>query len=200
MPIRKPRYTMQHSISADLPIPVIRWPAGWWSGNKQPYADRDSFPPIEDLRYRKKESMVLASIDFRLALRSAKRLWILDNYFDDKYGADFLADALLDSRLEELRIIGMTNINESQAKQRLEDLLEILELNAEGYVPVVEWRQSSTRESEVAIHDRFAVIDDELWHFGSTVGGAHRSINAYSRGWNATTTGAIEFFNELWKR
>lgn len=48
------------------------------------------------------------------------------------------------------------------------------------------------------IHDRFAVIDDELWHFGATVGGFHASVNAASRGWPAGATGAIEFFELAW--
>lgn len=48
------------------------------------------------------------------------------------------------------------------------------------------------------IHDRFAVIDDELWHFGATVGGFHASVNAASRGWPAGAVGAIEFFELAW--
>jgi len=49
------------------------------------------------------------------------------------------------------------------------------------------------------LHDRFAIIDDELWHFGATVGGFHSSVNAVSRGWRASEHGAIEFFEFLWK-
>ncbi|MDR3392771.1 MAG: hypothetical protein P4L77_13670 [Sulfuriferula sp.] len=48
------------------------------------------------------------------------------------------------------------------------------------------------------IHDRFAIVDDELWHFGATVGGLHASVSAASRGWRATDHGAIEFFEEIW--
>lgn len=49
------------------------------------------------------------------------------------------------------------------------------------------------------IHDRFAIVDDELWHFGATVGGLHASVNAASRGWRAEDHGAIEFFEEIWR-
>lgn len=59
----------------------------------------------------------------------------------------------------------------------------------------------STHLSQVFdIHDRFAVIDDELWHFGATVGGFHTSVNAASRGWPAGPTGAIKFFELAWAR
>lgn len=48
------------------------------------------------------------------------------------------------------------------------------------------------------IHDRFAIVDDELWHFGATVGGFHARVSAASRGWRATDHGAISFFEEIW--
>jgi hypothetical protein len=48
------------------------------------------------------------------------------------------------------------------------------------------------------IHDRFAIIDDELWHFGATVGGFHAKVSAASRGWRASDHGAIEFFKMAW--
>lgn len=50
------------------------------------------------------------------------------------------------------------------------------------------------------IHDRFAIIDDELWHFGATVGGFHTSVNAASRGWSAVDSGAIAFFELAWNK
>lgn len=49
------------------------------------------------------------------------------------------------------------------------------------------------------IHDRFAIIDDELWHFGGTVGGFNSKLSVASRGWDATKLNAIEFFNEVWQ-
>lgn len=48
------------------------------------------------------------------------------------------------------------------------------------------------------IHDRFAIIDDELWHFGGTVGGLHAHVSAASRGWRAADHGAIKFFEDIW--
>ncbi len=50
------------------------------------------------------------------------------------------------------------------------------------------------------IHDRFAIVDDELWHFGATVGGFHASVNAASRGWSAVDSGATAFFKLAWDK
>jgi hypothetical protein len=47
-------------------------------------------------------------------------------------------------------------------------------------------------------HDRFAIIDDELWHWGANVGGTHHEVNAYSRGWPVHETGAVAYFERLW--
>ena len=33
------------------------------------------------------------------------------------------------------------------------------------------------------IHDRFAIMDNEIWHFGSTLGGHMKQLTAFSRGW-----------------
>lgn len=49
------------------------------------------------------------------------------------------------------------------------------------------------------IHDRFAIIDNELWHFGATVGGLHNKVNAATRGWDADFHDAIRFFEIVWK-
>jgi hypothetical protein len=48
------------------------------------------------------------------------------------------------------------------------------------------------------VHDRFAVVDDELWHFGGTAGGFHAAVSAASRGWRAADHGALDFFEEIW--
>ena len=57
----------------------------------------------------------------------------------------------------------------------------------------------SVRGGVPDIHDRYAIVDDVLWHCGATIGGLHHSINAMSYGWSARDTRAIEFFQRLWK-
>lgn len=61
----------------------------------------------------------------------------------------------------------------------------------------IEIRTHLTRECDF-IHDRFAIVDDELWHFGGTAGGFHAAVSAASRGWRAADHGAFDFFEEIW--
>lgn len=53
-------------------------------------------------------------------------------------------------------------------------------------------------------HDRFAVTDQELWHFGATVGGGYQGQTAVSRGWDDSQAQFSKFFerifNELGRR
>jgi hypothetical protein len=49
------------------------------------------------------------------------------------------------------------------------------------------------------VHDRFAIIDSELWHFGATVGGLHNLVNAATRGWDAEAHDALRFFDDAWE-
>lgn len=48
------------------------------------------------------------------------------------------------------------------------------------------------------VHDRFAIVDNELWHFGATVGGLHNLVNAATRGWDVDRHDAVRFFDAAW--
>lgn len=64
----------------------------------------------------------------------------------------------------------------------------------------IEVRTHLTHRNCNFIHDRFAIIDDELWHFGGTTDGFQATVSASSRGWRAVDHGAIDFFEEIWNK
>lgn len=45
------------------------------------------------------------------------------------------------------------------------------------------------------IHDRFAIMDQEIWHFGAAVGGMHGSLSALSRGWKDEGNALRDYFD-----
>jgi hypothetical protein len=49
-----------------------------------------------------------------------------------------------------------------------------------------------------SVHDRFALVDDDLWHFGSTVGGGYHQLSAASRGWYERAPELSRVFENLW--
>ena len=47
-------------------------------------------------------------------------------------------------------------------------------------------------------HDRYALIDQELWHFGSTVGGGYPLLSSVSRGWIGHVSDFETLFLNWW--
>ena len=91
-----------------------------------------------------------------------------------------------------------TEVQASGVLKRFQDRAQ--EINSSGRRQMkctIEVRTHITNNFDY-IHDRFAIIDDELWHFGGTTGGFHASVTAASRGWSATEHGAIKFFEMAW--
>ena len=51
-------------------------------------------------------------------------------------------------------------------------------------------------QDKLEIHDRYAILDSELFHFGSTVGGFEKHFTAYSRGWEVRKIqGLLDYLN-----
>lgn len=46
----------------------------------------------------------------------------------------------------------------------------------------------------IDVHDRFAIMDGEIWHCGAAVGGMHEAVSAVSRGWPDTNDQMKNFF------
>jgi hypothetical protein len=187
--------------------PKLMWPAGWWNdAEPAPGTDHARFLAAGECAQRADVRRRRASVEFIQALRYAERLWILDPQFDEDDGAKPLADALVDSSISQLRL--QTGSNTAAVADEWCNVFRFV-LAQQPSVPVpfrrgsprvpeVEWRTSIKLAGGLPCHDRFAIVDHELWHFGATVGGSHRSLNAFSRGWDAAAHGAVEFFGEIW--
>jgi hypothetical protein len=147
---------------------------------------------------------------FGLAVADAQeRVWIVDEYLlMPEKGKGNPADrvdkilawlplwiAASDIRLLTRRHqeVGEDDLNKFQHRAR-----EISNYTARrGNECCIQIRMHLTRDCDF-IHDRFAIVDDELWHFGGTAGGFHATVSAASRGWRAADHGAIDFFEEIW--
>ncbi len=108
---------------------------------------------------------------------------ILDPFFDLPIGLRAIWDFLPYSTATEIKIL--TTKKDSNAR-------------------IMEWltekkntRPIEIRKSAIDFHDRFAALDGELWHFGSTVGGAFPKFSATTRGWSSNEF--REVFMRLWK-
>lgn len=175
--------------------------------------DDRRFPTESDIRLRGCSEVPMPLSVFVNAVRNAvQRVWIVDEYFftsgsnnikttnhvsdickwfhKDLKATDIriLTGSHDEVSVDELSLVRMQadDINRSQPKRQT--------------VCTIAIKTNLTSGKFSYIHDRFAVIDNELWHFGGTVGGYQKKVSAVSRGWCARETGAIEFFELAWER
>jgi len=208
-------------IPATGPVPnqpaekAIYWPSAEFSAIHGSWRRRDQlvFPSEEAITTRRREAHstpprmydeTLCSTCFIDAARRAQvRIWILDPKFstDDEV---ILETIVVKADAADIRVLSETH--DERERERIAGVSEMLEqiANDRRQRPpkqvTVRWLPRLRKDDYPFLHDRFAILDDELWHFGATVGGGHKSLNAFTRGWNARETFAIRFFEDLWTR
>lgn len=113
---------------------------------------------------------------------AAKHVIFLDKRFDKRCyrmmeNYILRASKLHDANLECIDIISSEKAhkegNEIIKNLKEKKLLEKIKISRYEFI----------KEVNGLYHDRFALLDDEIWHFGSTVGGIYPGITAFSGGW-----------------
>jgi hypothetical protein len=149
-------------------------------------SDSNSFPNHFDATCRcnfsadNNEQMLLGSNTFFSKLKDIRKIVILDSYFDlialRKLETIF---SFLDRSIkrESFEIVGYP----SNLTCDKETALIINKLRA-YFVTVELWCFKSAAGPRF-VHDRFALLDSELFHFGGNVGGTQKGVTAFSYGW-----------------
>lgn len=191
-----------------LPAPSVRpqllWPSIRY-GNGIEREDATHFPDAREIRDRR--DSIKAGNEFSLrafeeAVEEAEvHVLLLDRHFD-KQGADILGGALVLSQVRKVRLLtGRGRLADADRKELESALTESCnEERHDNRRVAVRWRATLSTDSFPFLHDRFAIIDGALWHFGATVGGGHSGLTVVSGPWSATATRAIPFFKECWTR
>jgi hypothetical protein len=201
-------------IPRSLPNKAILWAAQPGHGDL-PNGDSSRFPDLNAIMARKycEEPSPLAT--FSVAVSQAlDRVWIVDPYFmqPDAGNRQQRIDQILSWLPEDRFVAGdvrfLTRSHNTNDNPGVD--LDISKQLSEHAGRINRWRDHSSgvkcsieaRYNLVQnfdhLHDRFAIIDDELWHFGATVGGFHVQVSAATRGWSAVEHGAEEFFKMAW--
>jgi hypothetical protein len=180
--------------------PRIVWPTMVLGSSEYKEGDLDWFPEEDSYRMRESRGVggAMSSV-FRGAVRVARtRIWLLDEYLlDDDKSAEKLGELFYETGAWDLKIVTADTVGAKQRAEWLQGLQTDLQTTRRDMPPQIKIYLNYKRASIPEIHDRFAVVDDTLWHCGATIGGLHKSINALTFGWSARTTRAIEFFSEL---
>ena len=182
--------------------PRLLWPSVEF-GSSPTGCDLSHFPDMERVRYRHQLStngMDLALSAFDAAVsQSQHSVLVLDPHFD-KAGVNALAPALASSHASDIRLLtGRGDVSEDERELLKETLMQYLNMDRPPHRSAeVRWSTELDRRRFPFLHDRFAIVDAALWHFGSTVGGGHSGLTAASGPWAAVSARAIEFFDECW--
>ncbi|MBB4143129.1 hypothetical protein [Rhizobium rhizoryzae] len=198
----------------NLPGPSeLLWPSVRFVPLRSMWAryDERGFPDRTSIDTRRREikstdreaSDALALDAFLEAMAFAQvRIWILDPKFDMSQA--IILEAVVNATdASDIRLLS-EHQGAVQSQQIVDFVADLSRLaNDRSPRPVREigiaWRPVLNKDHYPYLHDRFAIVDEELWHFGATVGGGHHGLNAASRGWNASETQAIRFFEHLWE-
>lgn len=197
-----------------VPDKAILWATQTGYGNLQ-NGDGNCFPGMSAIVERESADQPNPLATFGEAVSQAQdRVWIIDPHFldpdKDKGNRQNRIDHILCWMPEtmpanDIRFL-TKNHNTSDNKEVNNDLKKQFQEHAKiinayrltGAVQCVIDVRFTLKQNFDYVHDRFAIIDDELWHFGATVGGFHCQVSAATRGWRASDHGAEEFFELAW--
>jgi hypothetical protein len=173
-------------------VPALLWPGL--------VEDLESFPDQVSLRIRGRYEHAdrpglrafVASV-----FEAQTRVWILDPFFGEDPLPNGLFEALAMCDAADLRFL--TKSVPAKLSQDLRDERRDRRERFRGPTYGVSWYGGLRPDRFPFCHDRFAVIDGELWHFGGTVGGHQPGLTAVSRGWVAANKGVSSFFADVWR-
>jgi hypothetical protein len=212
VPLQAPPIVVDATSRIRRPIPPkeLLWPTVGWLGNIGAGADSSRFPGLRAIKERHAARPAEALETFLRAIRDAQdRVLVMDDFlFRDDNGGGFRARLMqvmswLPDTLAAQDVRFLTAAPPTQTERReIEQTLAARERAINGWVRrqagmTIQVRFSLRREFPY-VHDRFAIVDDDLWHFGATVGGLHHQVNAVSHGWNIEDHDAVNFFNLAW--
>lgn len=197
-------------VHRPVPAKAIYWPTAAGYGDSHLTSDSTRFPQLQAMKARIKSEPPAPLDVFTKAVSDAQaRVFVIDEYlFNPKTGTrQQRIEQILDWFPEtfsatDVRMLsassGDKETDESIATQFLERaaLINSIQAYPEGIRIGVKFTLTSHFPY---VHDRFAIVDDELWHFGATIGGLHGPLNAASRGWFVDDHQAVEFFEAAWR-
>lgn len=168
---------------------------------------RNHFPDYDAIMARRGVDQVRIVEEFKKSISTAQKVLIIDKYLfsEDGQNPDHsrrirkVVDWFFTNQIQIIRILTGNHDDQAEIEQEFEILEEILTAERAKVENPLNVELSFALKDFDYIHDRFAIVDDELWHFGATVGGFHRHVNAASRGWSADTHKAVQFFDTAWK-
>lgn len=150
---------------------------------------------------RKSEDLKISPI-FRSSLNQCKnRVWILDSYLHTDDYRKKLTTLLDDIACNQFALDAKFYLLRNADKEKIQKIFD----DTNSHIRSLSSSKNFYTQIEPIfindmnwLHDRFAILDNTLWHFGSDVGSSNKSLHATSYGWSAEQ--ASIFFKKLWEK
>lgn len=137
-------------------------------------------------RYRADHGRLLGSPAFWQAFRACQQAYLIDSFFDQHAYATLVATVygtpLNDQPLGRQVVI----FTEKKITLDHEEMAATAGAKEAADIHVFHFSEaglSASKDVNVSVHDRFALLDEAIWHCGGTIGGMHPQIGALSGGW-----------------
>lgn len=162
-------------------------------------------PTLKQVRDRSNMSLehALVSQNFQQSILNAtQKIWILDNYLHKNMKESSVFDSILklieiNTQILDVRFYLRSKTNEDDINELINYYNELIRDGRKSHQGTK--IECGFFDDLNFIHDRFAIIDNNLWHFGSDVGASNQSLHATSYGWNSEQLKITNFFEELWE-
>jgi hypothetical protein len=205
-----PALDVSAPVKRPLPARAILWPtmAGYGS-SASGGSDATRFPQLTAIKARSGAANPEPLAEFKRAAGGAQdRVLVMDGYLFKPTETRLLRDRIArilewfppDLAASDVRLLTGSCEDETDITAQFNDIAnDINSLRPRG-APQLQMQIQFTLGNQFPyVHDRYAVIDNELWHFGATVGGLHEQVNAATRGWDVDDHDALAFFELAWR-
>lgn len=196
-------------VERQIPERAIFWPGHVDYSGDPSTPDLSAFPSLAAMKARASASPPSPLAAFAKAVSEAQdRVLIMDRFlFAPEHKVPQVnIDAVLawfgtGPAASDIRILSTAPIKDhADVLEQFSELAKLINANQPHRASGMEIRINfNLKQALDDVHDRFAIVDDEFWHFGATVGGLYPGLSAASRGWPARKHGAIAFFDSAWK-
>lgn len=182
--------------------PQLLWPCFSMHNNKFLEKDRHYFPGENQVKGNrilfnllcKQEGYAPGSSEFWEAFKSSRDIVLVDMFFEEKHYNRVLYELeqihnTLDYSPKYIRIYYDSQYNKDLQKIHSDKQKNNSTLFKKFTVEIYSFHDWDL------IHDRFAVMDQEIWHFGAAVGGMSKKLSALSRGWFDKDNALRDYFD-----
>lgn len=193
---------LSEEILNDIKLkPEILWPCYIVEQDKYCDGDSKNFPGWKVIEVnihqqnllKKNEDIILGSKKFWQCFNESADITFIDKYFDKHMYNKMLNELIgTQERYDNIsKNIAICCCELKEIHKIHQEKREVCPLTyKQNIIEVLELRNGDN------VHDRFAIMDGEIWHCGASIGGTHPSLNALTHGWKDENNALRNFFRK----